>query len=158
MDSHFLAESESGMNLDRSKELSGLEFWQALRESDALGIAKLLGFVTTEVEHGFVAIEGTPDESHLNPIGLVHGGYAGTMLDSCMGAAVMTTLKPGKIFNTLETKVNYVRPLTTETGPVRAEGRVIHVGSRVGTAEGRVVDRQGKLYAHGTSTVLILSR
>lgn len=145
------------MDLDRAKQLSGLEFWQSLCESDALGLAKLLGIVTIEAEQGFVAFEGTPDERHLNPIGLVHGGYAGTMLDSCMGAAVMTTLTAGKLFNTLETKVNYVRALTTETGPVRAEGRVIHVGSRVGTAEGRVVDRQGKLYAHGTSTVLILS-
>lgn len=137
--------------------LSGLEYWQALRAAEPEGMAKLLGFAASQIEAGYVTIRGTPGDSHKNPIGFVHGGYAATLLDSCMGAAVMTTLKAGKVFTTLETKVNFVRALTTKTGPVVAEGRIIHVGERVGTAEGRIVDAQGKLYAHGTSTVLILS-
>ncbi|HEX5705724.1 MAG TPA: PaaI family thioesterase, partial [Pyrinomonadaceae bacterium] len=96
-----------------------------------------------------------PEEYHYNPIGVVHGGLAATLLDSAMGCAVHSTLPAGAGYTTLEIKVNFVRPLTTETRGVRCEARVVYVGGRTATAEGRVTDEQGKLYAHGTTTCLI---
>src|SRR5262249_35557712 len=94
--------------------------------------------------------------SHYNGMGIVHGGLAATLLDSALGCAVNTMAPPGKIFTTLELKINFTRPLTLEVGPIRCEASVIHVGSRVATAEGRVVDARGKLYAHGTTTCILL--
>ena len=96
-----------------------------------------------------------PVFDHYNPLGSVHGGVAATLLDSVMGCCIHTTLKAGIGFTTLEIKVNYVRAMTDKTGPVRAEGKVINVGSRIATSEGRLVDASGKLLAHGTTTCLI---
>ena len=87
---------------------------------------------------------------------MVHGGWAATLLDSCMGCAVHSTLEPGQGYTTVEIKVSFVRPLTASTGRVEAEGRVIHFGRLIATAEGRLVDSAGRLYAHGTTTCLIL--
>ena len=98
---------------------------------------------------------GTPAEYHYNPIGVVHGGFAATLFDSALGCAVHTTLKPGFAYTTVELKVNYVRPLLMSTGPVEAEGKIIHVGARLATAEARVTDSTGKLYAHGSTTCMI---
>ena len=98
---------------------------------------------------------GTPDLRHYNPIGVVHGGYAATLLDSCMGCAVHSALEAGQGYTTLELKVNYVRAMTVNTGRVRAEGKIINVGRQVATAEGRIVGDDGKLYAHGTTTCLV---
>jgi uncharacterized protein (TIGR00369 family) len=97
----------------------------------------------------------TPSREHYNPLGSVHGGYISTLLDSCMGCAVHTELAPGQGFTSLELKVNFVRRVSAETGPVRAEGKVIHVGGQVATAEGRLVDGKGRLLAHGTTTCLV---
>ena len=94
-------------------------------------------------------------EEHYNPLGSVHGGYISTLLDSCMGCAVHTELGPGQGYTSLELKVNFVRRVSTETGSVRAEGKVIHVGGQVATAEGRLVDADGQLLAHGTTTCLV---
>ena len=99
--------------------------------------------------------EGIPGPEHYNPIGTVHGGYTCTLLDSAMSCAVQSMCAAGMAYTTLELKVNLVRPITTETGPVRAEGSVIHVGRRTGTAEGKLLDASGKLLAHGTTTCLI---
>ena len=96
-----------------------------------------------------------PAEYHYNPIGVVHGGVAATLLDSAMGCAVHSALPAGAGYTSLEIKVNFVRPLTAETGRVRCEAKLIHLGGRTATAEGRVVDEAGKLYAHGTTTCLI---
>jgi uncharacterized protein (TIGR00369 family) len=98
---------------------------------------------------------GAPSEFHYNPIGVVHGGFAATLLDSALGCSVHTTLKPGFAYTTIELKVNYVRPLRMTTGIVSSEGEVIHVGSRIATAEARLTDAAGKLYAHGSTTCLI---
>jgi uncharacterized protein (TIGR00369 family) len=98
-----------------------------------------------------------PGEQHYNPIGSVHGGVAATLLDSAMGCAVQTTLPAGTGYTTLELKVNFVRGLTAQSGPVRCEGEVVHRGGTVATAEGRIWEQDtGKLVAHATTTCLIL--
>jgi uncharacterized protein (TIGR00369 family) len=103
-----------------------------------------------------VTIIAVPTAKHLNPAGGVHAGLAATLLDSCMGLAVHSTLEKGCDQTTLEFKISLVRPITPETGSIRAEGRVISRGRRIGTAEGRVTDPEGRVLAHGTTTCLIL--
>jgi len=136
---------------------SGVDFLDAIvrGELPRVPIGETLNFMPVEVAHGRVVFQGTPKPAFFNPIGSIHGGWAATLLDSCMGCAVHSTLPRGRGYTTLEIKVNYVRALLPEVGPVRAEGRVINVGGRVGTAEGRIVDSAGKLYAHATTTCLI---
>lgn len=119
-------------------------------------IAALLGFELAEVEEGRVTFEAEPAEFHYNPIGVVHGGLAATMLDSVMGCAVHSTLPAGVLYSTIEVKVNFVRPITSGTGPIVAEGTVVHAGGRVATAEGRLYAKNtGKLLAHATTTCFI---
>jgi uncharacterized protein (TIGR00369 family) len=118
-------------------------------------IAQLIGFDLAEVEKGRAVFEGTPALKHYNPLGSVHGGYAATLLDSCMGCAVHTTLPKGTGYTTLEFKVSLVRAISADTGLVRAEGKVISSGRRVATAEGRLTDARGRLLAHATTTCLV---
>lgn len=118
-------------------------------------ITETLGFRLTEADDGRAAFEGLPEFRHYNPIGTVHGGFAMTLLDSALGCAIFTTLAKGEAWTTLELKINFVRPLTKDTGPVRAEGRVIHRGRTLATSEGDLRDRAGKLYAHATTTCMI---
>jgi uncharacterized protein (TIGR00369 family) len=145
------------VSLGRQKEMNGLEFVQGLAQGTLPlnMMAQTLGYDITEAEGGRVAVTANPKDMHLNPAGTVHGGLAATMLDSCMGLAVQSTLDKGIGSTTLEFKISFVRPITPETGPIRAEGIVIHRGRRVGIAEGRVMDRDGRLLAHGTTTCLI---
>lgn len=144
--------------LETVRTMSGLEFLTAIRDGrlPAPPIARLLGFDLIEVESGRAVFSGTPAAEHYNPIGSVHGGYAGTLLDSCMACAVQSTLPRGQGYTTLEFKINFVRALTDTTGPVRAEGQILAGGRRIATAEGRLVDANGKLHAHATTTCLIL--
>lgn len=128
----------------------------AAGEVPAPPISRLLGFSVTEAGEGHAVFQVTPGEEHYNPIGVVHGGLAATLLDSAMGVAVHSTLGPGEGYTTLEIKVNYVRPMTRDTGPVRAIGDVVHVGRRTATAAARLEDADGKLLAHATSTCLIM--
>jgi uncharacterized protein (TIGR00369 family) len=114
-----------------------------------------LGFRLTDVERGRAAFEGVPEFRHSNPIGTVHGGLAMTMLDSALGCAIFSTTQKGETWTTLEIKVNFVRPITKDTGIIRAEGRVIHRGRTIATSEGDVRDRAGTLYAHATTTCAI---
>ncbi len=118
-------------------------------------IAATIGFTLAEVEEGVAVFAGTPGFEHYNPAGAVHGGYAGVLLDSCMTCAIQTTLDAGMGVVTLEYKVNLVRAMTKDTGPVRAEGKVVYPGKRTATAEGRIIDARGKLLAHGTTTCLV---
>jgi uncharacterized protein (TIGR00369 family) len=118
-------------------------------------ISTTLDFRLVEVEAGRVAFEGRPAAAHYNPQGTVHGGYAATLLDSAMGCAVHSVLEAAVGYTTLEIKVNYVRPMTAETGLVRAEGMLLHRGRRIATSEGRLVDQAGKLLAHGSCTCLL---
>ena len=142
---------------DRQKAMSGLEFVQGLVEGTLPlnRIAQTLGYDVAEAERGRVVVTAEPKDIHLNPAGAVHGGLAATMLDSCMGLAIQSTLDKGVGSTTLEFKVSFLRPITPETGPIKAEGAVINRGRRVGVAEGRVTDGKGRLLAHGTTTCLI---
>jgi uncharacterized protein (TIGR00369 family) len=137
--------------------MSGLEFVQGLA-SGALPLntmAQTLGYEVVEAESGRVALMIEPTDSHLNPWGTVHGGLTATLLDSCMGLAIQSMLEKGFASTTLEFKISLVRAITLETGRIRAEGNVLNCGSRIGTAEGRVIDANGRLLAHGTTTCLI---
>jgi len=142
------------------RNLSGLEFLQkiARRELPPPPIGALLQFNVVEVSPGRAVFAAQPEEFHYNPIGVVHGGLAATLLDSAMGCAIHSMLPLGVGYTTLEIKVNFVRALTVATGPVRSEAEVVHMGSRTATAQGRLVDSKGKLYAHATTTCLILSQ
>jgi uncharacterized protein (TIGR00369 family) len=115
-----------------------------------------LGYDVTEVVRGRVIVTAKPNGTHLNPAGTVHGGLAATMLDSCMGLAIQSLLAKGVRSTTLEFKISLLRPITPETGLIKAEGVVLSCGRRVGTAEGRITDQRGRLLAHGTTTCLIL--
>jgi len=141
----------------RGLQLSGMEYIRAIfsGELPPPPISVLLGFRGVFAEPGRAVFELTPGPQHYNPIGSVHGGIALTLLDSAMGCAVHTTLGPGVGYTTLEVKTNFVRTITAETGPIRCEGIVIHSGSRIATAEGKLTDEDGKLLAHGTTTCMI---
>lgn len=141
-------------------EMAGLDYMRALAagELPPPPIALLMNMGPTEVEPGRAAFEGEPGEEHYNPIGVVHGGYAATLLDSVLGCAVHTTLEPGTGYTTLSLEVKMVRPITAEIEKVRAEGEVLYRGRRQATAQARLTDAAtGKLLAHGTATCLILS-
>ncbi|HEY8863467.1 MAG TPA: PaaI family thioesterase [Candidatus Dormibacteraeota bacterium] len=143
---------------DASSAMSGLEFIKAVfeRKLPPPPIAATMDFTGAEAEEGKVVFIGEPAEFHYNPIGVVHGGFAMTLLDSALGCAVHTTLAQAEGYTSLETSVNFVRPITAETGRVRCEASILHRGGRVATAEGRLVaEKTGKLLAHGTTTCLI---
>jgi uncharacterized protein (TIGR00369 family) len=140
-------------------DLTGLEQLQALIASGRRpGIADSLDFALAEVDVGRAVFEGTPGPHAYNPIGVVHGGYAATLLDSACGCAVHSQLTAGQSYTTLELKVAYHKALTSQTGALRAEGRVLSMGRRVAFAEARLVDATGKLYASATSTLLVIER
>ena len=140
-------------------ELDGLAFLRRIASGELPPppMATLLGFDIAELEEGRVTFSCTPAEQHYNPIGMVHGGLAMTLLDSAMGCAVHSTLPAGSAYTTLEVKTNFVRALNAGTGRVLATGEVLHRGSRVATAEGRIVaEDSGKLLAHASTTCLIM--
>ena len=141
------------------RSMTGIEFLRAIRDRKlpSAPIAVLLGFDLVEVEPGHAVFECVPGERHYNPIGVVHGGLAMTLLDSCMGCAVQTHMPVGQTYTTLEAKTNLVRAITAETGKLRAIGKTLHVGKRMATAEGRLEDAAGKLYAHATTTCIVLN-
>ncbi len=138
--------------------LAGITFLRAIAEGriPPPPIAELMGFDLVEVGEGRVVFSVEPREYHYNTIGMVHGGLAATLLDSAMGCAVHSALPEGRAYTTLEIKVNYVRALKRDSGRVRAIGKVIHVGGKVATAEGSLVDAADKLYAHGTTTCILM--
>ena len=137
---------------------SGLELMRlmAAGESPSPPIARTLGFRIVESSRGTAIFECEPAEYHYNPIGIVHAGLAMTIMDSAMGLAFVTTLDEPAAWTTLEVKSNFTRALTVETGVIRCLGSVVHLGRRVVTTEARVEDAQGRLCAHGTSTILVL--
>jgi uncharacterized protein (TIGR00369 family) len=151
------ADETSASDAETRYALGGLEYMRQLLagELPPSGMGQLMNFRLAEVGEGRAVFTVTPDERHYNGLGIAHGGLAATLLDSALGCAINTTMPPGKIFTTLEMKINYVRPMRRETGEVRCEATVIHVGQTVATAEGRVVDGGGKLYAHGTATCML---
>jgi uncharacterized protein (TIGR00369 family) len=143
---------------EAGRSMSGIDFLRAIRDGrlPSPPIAELLGFRLVEVEPGHAVFEALPGEQHYNPIGVVHGGLAMTLLDSAMGCSIHTHMPAGGGYTTLEAKTNLTRPITSQTGKLRAIGKLLHLGSRVATAEGRLVDASGKLYAHATTTCMVL--
>ena len=140
------------------RSMSGLEAMRLMvgRKDGGPSIGVTLGFEFTEVDEGRVVFTGYPSDRILNPLGIVHGGFALTLIDSCTGCAAHTLLPAGVGFTTIETKCNFVRAMTPATGPVRAEGRVVAQGRTIITAEGKITDTQGRILAHGTSTLMVL--
>lgn len=137
--------------------LGGLGYLRAIKEGrlPPPPITATLDFALCDFGEGHAVFTCRPAEFHYNPLGTVHGGLALTLIDSAAGCAVHTVCPDGHGYTRLETKVNFVRPITRGTGALRCEGKVLHAGGRIATAEARVIDAAGKLYAHGTSTCLI---
>jgi len=137
--------------------MSGMEYFEAMKRGDLPGppIMSLMNIQVSEIEEGRIVFTVEPAEYHYNPIGAVHGGLACTLFDSAMSCAVHTTLPKGVGYTTLELKVNFLRPMTRETGPVFCEGKTLYVGRRTATAEARLTDVSGKLYGHATTTCMI---
>lgn len=138
--------------------LTGIDFMRGMLTGRLPGapIAELANMRLAEVEVGRIVFEAEPRFGHYNPIGSVHGGWFGILLDSAMGCAVMTRLPRGRGYTTLEYKINILRPAFEGTGVLRATGRSVHAGRRTATAESRLEDAAGKLYATGSTTCLIV--
>lgn len=140
--------------------LSGLALFEAMFDGrlPSPPIGATLDFLPVHIAHGHAVFQGRPGHAHYNPLGTVHGGWFATLLDSAMGCAVQSTLPAGKAYTTIEFRVNLVRPLNASVPVVRAEGKIVHAGRQIATAEARLVGPDGKLYAHGTTTCLIFDR
>ena len=138
---------------------SGVEFFDAVGRGQLPmpPISETLDFWPVEWEPGRMVFQGMPAKAHYNPLGSVHGGWIAAILDSAVGCAVHSALPAGTGYTTVELKINYVRVVTAESGPLRAEGKVIHVGKQVATAEGRLQDAKGNLYAHASTTCLVFT-
>jgi uncharacterized protein (TIGR00369 family) len=143
--------------LEKLRELDGIELFRGIIAGTIPGapIAEGMNMWIHEAEIGRVVFAARPQRRHYNPIGSVHGGFTGTMMDSAMSCAIQSTLKKGMGYTTLEYRVHLVRGLSDKIGPVFCEGKIVNVGKQVGTSEGRIYDTAGKLYAHGTTTCLI---
>jgi len=142
---------------DAAATLTGVEWLRAMARGDAPPppLALVIGFRLEEIEEGRVVVAMEPQEFHYNPLGVVHGGIAAALFDSSLGCAVQSLLPPAFLAPTLQLQVNYIRPVRIETGTVYCSGVVVHLGKRSATAEGRMTDGQGKLYAHATGTFII---
>lgn len=165
----WLAEEESirarmqagpGPGVARPEQIAGktgLELLQAILRAELpyASIAKTLDFLLVEVGPGRAIFQGAPSAAHLNPMGTVHGGWFATLLDSALGCAVHTMMPPGRGYTTAELGINMVKALTPKVARVRAEGKVIHCGRQLATAEARLVGADGTLYAHATTTCLV---
>lgn len=145
------------MGVEAATTLTGLEYLRAMSRGDAPPppLAIVLGFTLDEIEEGRVMMSVVPQEFHYNPSGVVHGGLAATLFDSSLGCAVQSMLPPAHVAPTLQLQINYIRPITIETGKLQCSGEIIHLGKRSATAEGRLTDSGGKLYAHATGTFII---
>lgn len=142
----------------QASSLAGLEFLHKIisGEFDQPPIADLMGMKLVAASPGEAIFTVKPAEYHYNPIGSVHGGLAATMCDAAMACAIQSTLPAGRLFTTLELKINYLRPLLTTSGTIKCIGSTIHVGRRIATAEARVIDAQDKLFAHATTTCMAM--
>jgi uncharacterized protein (TIGR00369 family) len=143
---------------DTRQGLSGLEYFRKMLagETQPPAMLQLMNIRIVEVDEGRVVFSAVAEERFYNGTGVAHGGFAATLLDTALGCAINSTMPVGKRFTTLELKINLTRPLTKEAGPLRCEAKVVHVGGRTATSEGRITDARGKLYAHGTTTCIIV--
>lgn len=145
------------LSLKQVSTMSALEFFDRIGNGElpSPAFGHLIDFIPLEWESGRFLFQGTPDSRHYNPLGSVHGGYAATLLDSCMGCAVHTQLQPGQGYTTIDLRISYVRALTASTGPIRAEGKIVHLGRTTALAEGRIYDVDDRLYAVGSTTCMV---
>jgi len=143
--------------INQMRQMSGTEYINAVRAGDmpVSPMLKLLDIHGREWHEGYALFTVVPQEFHYNPMGIAHGGLACALLDTAMAVAVMTMLPQGVGYVTLEIKINFTKPMLNESGEMRAEGRAIHVGSKTATADGRITDANGVIYAHGTTTLLL---
>jgi uncharacterized protein (TIGR00369 family) len=153
-------EAGAGPGVARPEQLtgkSGLEIMQALLRGELpyATIARTLDFFLVEIGEGRAVFQGTPGPAHLNPMGTIHGGWYATLLDSALGCAVNTLMPAGRTYTTAELSVNLVRAIGPKAPRVRAEGKVVHCGRQLATAEGRLYGPDGTLYAHATTTCLV---
>lgn len=137
--------------------LDGLALINLIKDGRAPppGMAVLMGFDIVETERGRIVFAAKPTRAHYNPAGMVHGGFAATILDTCMTCAVQSMLEAGFGCTTVDLNVHFTRGATDQTGLLRAEGKAVHVGRQIATAEGRVTDPQGRLIAHATTSCFV---
>jgi len=142
---------------DACSFISGLEYLKSIKEGKISPppAARLVGYHISEIDKGWAVYELTPEEYHYNPFVTVHGGILSTLLDTAMTASVLSTLQIGFSCTTVEIKVNFIKPVTAKMGILRCEAKPIHIGKKLATVEGRLKDRNGELYPHGTSTCSI---
>ncbi|MGD2271051.1 MAG: PaaI family thioesterase [Desulfobacterales bacterium] len=155
--SHTITWQDPEMSSRQAGSISGIDYLRAVRDGriPPPPIANLVGYRIVDVDNGRAVFKFKPAEYHYNPFTTVHGGIAGTVLDTAMTAAVLSTLAAGQGCSTLEIKVNFIRPITGHTGELQCQAKTIHVGNRIATAEAKLKDRRGKLYAHAVSTCMI---
>jgi uncharacterized protein (TIGR00369 family) len=148
------------LSMAQVSALEPREFFESVARGELPSppIGVLMDFIPIEWAPGTFVFQGTPDTRHYNPLGAVHGGYAATLLDSCMGCAIHTRLSKGQGYTTLDLRISYVRAMDQNTGPVRAEGKLVHMGRSTALAEGRIVDASGRLYATGTTTCMLFGQ
>src|SRR5262245_43270498 len=154
------SDKPSHSTVTHRREISGLEFFQRMMAGTISPppMVSLLGLRIVDVSAGRIALVGTAHEEFYNGMGVAHGGWAATLLDTALGCSVNSMQPAGRSFTTLELKINYTRALTREVGEVRCEATVIYAGNRTAIAEARVVDAAGKIYAHGTTTCILVDR
>lgn len=138
------------------KQLPAIEVFRKMIAGELPGppIAKHFDYTLSEIDHGRAVFTGRPNEHFYNPLGTIHGGFIATLLDSAMACAVHSTLPAGKGTTSVELKINFIRPVFGKTGALHAVGEVINAGRQIGVAEGKLVDDEGKIYAHGTTTCM----
>lgn len=143
---------------DIRRRLSGIEFFKKMiaGELPPPPLVALLGLTLVEAEPGRVTFTGVAREEFYNGMGVAHGGFAATLLDSALGCAINTMMPAGRVFTTIDLQIHYTRPLRREAGELRCTATVVHAGSRTATSEGRIVDGDGKVYAHGTTTCILV--
>lgn len=149
---------DPSLGVTAATTLTGIEYLRAMARGDVPPppLALILGFFLDEIEKGRVTITVVPQEFHYNPLGAAHGGLAATVFDSALGCAVQSLLPPAYAAPTLQLQTNFIRPITISAGKLTCLGEVIHLGKRSATAEGRLTDASGKLYAHATGTFMIV--
>jgi uncharacterized protein (TIGR00369 family) len=154
---HTITWDDPKVSARNAGAISGLDYLRSIRDGHTTPppIAKLIGYRICEVEEGRAVFELEPAEYHYNPFATVHGGIASTLLDSALTAAILSTLPVGLSCSTVELKTNFIRPITAQTGMVQCVAKKIHIGKRLATAEGQIVDEEGTLYAHAVSTLMI---
>jgi uncharacterized protein (TIGR00369 family) len=152
-----MTEPNPTTNVTARRTMSGLEYMRKLvaGELEASPMARLLNIRIVDVDEGRVVVTAEPTPEFENGLHIAHGGFAATLLDTALGCAVNSVMPAGKVFTTLEMKINFTRAVTRKTGTLTCTANTVHAGSRTATAEGRVLDAEGKVYAHGTATCIL---